>query len=408
MPTPETSFSARFLRKIKKIDSDQIESFLAQVLREKAFLEVIFDSITEGIIVAEGTTKVVFINEAARSLFGVTAAEVDGKPLDKILRTRVLLQLMEEFASSMRPIRHPRGVYTHTGRAASMPSPSSPSRTRRDSPRTRCGSSATARRPVARRRRNSRSRTWSRSRRSPPGVAHEVKNPLNSLNIHTQLMQKAVRELSKKLGEDATLKRLEKSAGVVLEEIARVARVVDDFIRAVRPVRPNFQRASINRVIESLAELLGPDCQSRGIELTLSLDPEVPQLLMDSEQIQQALLNILKNAMEAIEKPEGRIGVRTILRSDHVLVEVEDNGSGIPEEDRLRIFEPYHSTKFNGTGLGLMVVFRIVKAHRGAIGLSSELGDGTVFSIALPLDERPVRMLEAEVNPPLDGLDSTR
>jgi two-component system, sporulation sensor kinase E len=407
MPTPETSFSARFLRKIKKIDSDQIESFLAQVLREKAFLEVIFDSITEGIIVAEGTTKVVFINEAARSLFGVTAAEVDGKPLDKILRTRVLLQLMEEFASSMRPIRH-REVSIRTPARRVYAISVVPIENEEGlathsvwiiSDRTETRRQAEEKQQIE---------NMESLATLTAGVAHEVKNPLNSLNIHTQLMQKAVRELSKKLGEDATLKRLEKSAGVVLEEIARVARVVDDFIRAVRPVRPNFQRASINRVIESLAELLGPDCQSRGIELTLSLDPEVPQLLMDSEQIQQALLNILKNAMEAIEKPEGRIGVRTILRSDHVLVEVEDNGSGIPEEDRLRIFEPYHSTKFNGTGLGLMVVFRIVKAHRGAIGLSSELGDGTVFSIALPLDERPVRMLEAEVNPPLDGLDSTR
>jgi len=76
---------------------------------------------------------------------------------------------------------------------------------------------------------------------------------------------------------------------------------------------------------------------------------------------------------------------------------------GIPEEDRLKIFEPYHTTKFNGTGLGLMVVYRIIRAHRGALGLMSEVGQGTIFSIALPLDERPVRLLEAQVEPPLLG-----
>src|SRR5690606_24268365 len=152
----------------------------------------------------------------------------------------------------------------------------------------------------------------------------------------------------------------------------------------------------VNSLVETLADLVRPECKERRIELELDLDPAIPPFGLDPEQIYQALLNVVRNAIEAIDKPEGHLALRTHLRSDQVLIEVEDNGCGIPEESRLSIFEPYNTTKFNGTGLGLMVVFRIISAHGGAIGLDSEVGRGTVFRIALPLDERPVRLLAGE------------
>jgi signal transduction histidine kinase len=136
-----------------------------------------------------------------------------------------------------------------------------------------------------------------------------------------------------------------------------------------------------------------PECAARHIELVVDLEPTLPPLQIDPEQIHQALLNVVKNALEAIDKPDGVVAIRSILRGEAALIEVEDNGCGIAEADRLRIFEPYHTTKFNGTGLGLMVVLRIVTSHGGRLGIDSEVGRGTVFRIALPLDERPVRLL---------------
>lgn len=152
----------------------------------------------------------------------------------------------------------------------------------------------------------------------------------------------------------------------------------------------------MNEVVESVAELLRPECERRRIDLVLDLDAENPALSLDPEQAKQAVLNLAKNALEAIDKPAGRIVLRTVLRGDHLVVEVEDNGCGIAEDDRLRIFEPYHTTKFEGTGLGLMIVFRIVTAHGGEIGLDSELGEGATFRLAFPLHERPVRLLADE------------
>lgn len=399
----ESSFAGKFLRKIKKVDTEQVESFLAQILREKAFLEIILDSLTEGVIVAGQGTKVVFINETAKQLLGLTRTECIGTEIAALLKAKSLQEVAEEFYDTLEPVRQ-RTVTVRTPKVRHYAVTVIPIEND-DSILTHSVWIVSDRTEEERRAKEAQQVENMESLAVlTAGVAHEVKNPLNSLNIHAQLLAKGFRELEDRFGHDAKIDRLQKSTNVILEEIERLAHVVDDFIHAVRPVRPNFQKASLNRIVMNLAELFGPDCRERGIELTLTLDPDDPPLLIDPDQIHQALLNIVKNAMEAIEGPGGHLNIRTQTKSDHVLVEVEDNGCGIAEVDRLRIFEPYHTTKFSGSGLGLVLVFRIVKAHRGAIGLNSEVGVGTVFSIALPLDERPIRMLPAQVEPPLEGL----
>lgn len=399
-----SAFSAKFFSKIKKIDPEQLEGFIAQVLREKAFLEVVFNAISEGIIVSDAKRKVVFINDAAGSILNLDARAVAGRELDKLPLPAPLAELLREFRSSESPIRR-REVSLRTPlrrlfNISILPVADG------DGPATHTiliVNDCTAMHRAAEE--QQRIQSIESLAALTAGVAHEIKNPLNSLHIHTQLIHKAVDEIPRGVMPDDALDRLDKSASVLIDEIQRLARIVDSFTRAVRPVKPNLRKASVNHIVESLAELMAPECEERAIALTLDLDPEIPQILLDSEQIQQALLNIVKNAVEAIEGENGAVHIHTSLKSDHVLIEVEDNGIGIPEADRLRIFEPYHSTKFHGTGLGLMMVYRIVKAHHGAIALSSEEGIGTTFSIALPLDERPVRRLPSEVVPPLAHLD---
>lgn len=399
----ESSFAGKFLKKIKKVDTEQVEGFLAQILREKAFLEIILDSLTEGVVVAGQGTKVVFINETAKQLLGLTRTECLGKEIAALLKAKSLQEVAEEFYETLEPVRQ-RTVTVRTPKVRHYAVTVIPIEND-DAIMTHSVWIVSDRTEEERRAKEAQQVENMESLAVlTAGVAHEVKNPLNSLNIHAQLLAKGFRELQDRFGHDAKIERLQKSTHVILEEIERLAHVVDDFIHAVRPVRPNFQKTSLNRIVMNLAELFGPDCRERGIELTLTLDPDDPPLLIDADQIHQALLNVVKNAMEAIEGPGGRLNIRTQTKSDHVLVEVEDNGCGIAEDDRLRIFEPYHTTKFSGSGLGLVLVFRIVKAHRGAIGLNSEIGVGTVFSIALPLDERPIRMLPAQVEPPLEGL----
>lgn len=397
----DTTFASKFLQKIKKVDSEQLEQFLNQLLKEKSFLEAIYDSLTEGVLVAEQGKRVVFMNEAARRLLGLGSKEKTDRPLMELLRDPELAAIAREFHEFTDPIRQ-RDI------SISYPRPATYSVTvvpieNDDALATHAvwilGDRTEVRRQQAEK---ARIENMEAMATLTAGVAHEVKNPLNSLNIHAQLIRREAEQLSAEEVDGKTRERLDRSSRIMLEEIARLGRIVDDFLSAVRPVRPEINRKSLNAVVSSLAELVGPECRGKGIELTLDLDPEIPQLLIDSQQISQALLNILKNAMESIDKEEGQVRIRTRLRADHAVVEIHDNGCGIPDAERMRIFEPYHTTKFEGTGLGLMVVYRIISAHRGALGLQSRIGEGTVFSVALPIDERPVRMLEARVEPTIE------
>jgi two-component system, sporulation sensor kinase E len=402
----DNTFATKFLKRLKKVDAEQLEQFLQQLLKEKSFLETIYDSLTEGVLVVESDSRVVFINEAARRLLGIGGKGQVDRSLRELFRDEALRDALEEFITTGNPIRHRdiSVVYPRRATYALTAVPVENNKSLGSHSVWIIGDRTEIRRQQAEK---ARIENMESMAMLTAGVAHEVKNPLNSLNIHAQLVAREAEKMAAELPGRESPERLKRSSQVMLEEIGRLTRIVDDFITAVRPVRPDFRRNDINRVVDSLAGLVGPDCAARGIELVLDLDPEIPQLLMDSQQISQALLNIIKNAMEAIDKEEGRVKICTKLRSDHVLVEVHDNGCGIPEAEKLRIFEPYHTTKFDGTGLGLMVVYRIIRAHLGAVGLHSQEDEGTVFSVALPLDERPVRLLTATVEPTLEALETT-
>lgn len=390
-----SSFASKFISRIQRIDAPQIESFLTQILKEKDFQKFVLDSLQDGVLVADSEGRIVFANEAVHGLLGTGGGRrLIGQALQRLLKAKALLAILEEFetdriaidqrevrvrtpatriyAVSVVPVEGQRGMLTHSVWILSDQTEAH----RRAAERHQFESLRSLATLIA-------------------GIAHEIKNPLNSMTIHAQLVAKAAREYTHTCEETPELERLSRSTGVLLEEIDRLTHIVDQFIKAARPPKIEARATKINDVVTAVAELIHPECEERHIDLELDLDPGLPRVQIDPAQIQQAILNIAKNSMEAIDKPRGRLAFRTALRTDHLLIEIEDNGCGIPEENRLKIFEPYHTTKFDGSGLGLMVVFRIVSAHGGQIGLDSEVGVGTSFKIALPLDERPVRLLEA-------------
>ncbi len=391
----QSNFANKFISRLERIDPPQIESFLTQLVKEKDFQRAVFDSIQEAILVVDGELRLAFANEAARTLLGVDPRKAVGSRLGDIFKPRALKALAQEY------LEHPQARTNVEARAGSPPDrvftvsivPLDGGEGRHSHSVWIIGDRTSEYERIAEKRQFESIQSLATL---TAGIAHEIKNPLNSLNIHAQLIERSAAELAERgIGEEEAM-RLEKSTGVLLEEIARLTRIVDQFIKAARPPKLALRKGDLNSVVDDVAQLIGPECERRHIELEVDLDPLVPALEFDPEQIKQAILNLAKNAMEAIDKPEGRVSLRTCVAQDGVLVEIEDNGSGIPEEDRLRVFEPYHTTKFDGSGLGLMVVFRIVKAHRGVIGLDSAIGRGTVFRVALPLAEMPVRLLESE------------
>ena len=243
-------------------------------------------------------------------------------------------------------------------------------------------------------------------------VAHEIGNPLNALHIHLQLMEREVKKLKtgpasglsgNRRGQDRletgsiseTAIKLAQYLDVAKGEINRLDYIVTQFLQAIRPAPLQLKLVSLNGVVEKTLELLRPEIGNRGVTVKTKLPQDLAATPADATQLQQVLVNLVKNAVQAMTTG-GTLTLQTGETSDGVWVSVADTGGGIPQEQINRIFEPFYTTKKKGSGLGLMIVQRIVRAHGGRIELESNVGRGTTFRIWLPLHERKPRLLEAK------------
>jgi signal transduction histidine kinase len=241
-------------------------------------------------------------------------------------------------------------------------------------------------------------------------VAHEIGNPLNALSIHLQLLTKEVKKLSRPV-QDADRGRfgsrtakadpevaeiahkLEHYLDVATGEIRRLDYIVTQFLQAIRPSKPQMAPGSLNDVVRETLELLTPELNNRGLQLKEKIERRLPLAPLDANQMKQVLVNLIKNAMQAMTRG-GVLTLQTGSSSDWVWVSVADTGGGIAQDKINHIFEPFYTTKKKGTGLGLMIVQRIVHQHGGYIELESRVGQGTTFRVRLPVHERRPKLLE--------------
>ena len=218
------------------------------------------------------------------------------------------------------------------------------------------------------------------------GVAHEINNPLGSISIRIQLLEKLIRAAS----PDKTA--IDKHLSVVKEEMDRLKHIVVDFLFAVRPMDIQLLIEDPGPLIEEIADLVQPEADRKGIDVKVTIGNNLPRVLMDKRHIKQALLNLIQNAMAAM--PEGgSLGIDAEYVNDELRISVSDTGTGIPEELLTKIFEPYFTTKKSGTGLGLTITFKIIKEHAGDISLESKEGVGSIFTIHLPIPQKEKKSL---------------
>jgi len=226
------------------------------------------------------------------------------------------------------------------------------------------------------------------------GVAHEIGNPLNSLHIHLQLMERSVQ----KLHGDAKAE-LQQSIDIARSEVNRLDSIVTQFLRAIRPSRPQLRPESLNTIIEEAVRFFTPEIQDRDITVKQELRSDLPLLQLDRDQMKQAFYNVIKNSLEAMKR-HGTLHIRTDMDDTNVIVSFVDTGSGMSAGNLSRVFEPYFTTKPSGTGLGLLIVRRIVREHGGELSIESNEGEGLTLTIRLPYIEKRIRMLEAGESKP--------
>jgi len=230
------------------------------------------------------------------------------------------------------------------------------------------------------------------------GVAHEIKNPLASISIYLQLLNKKFEKLGCLDKEKA-----DKYLSVIGEEIDRLNSIVVDFLFAVKPLNINLRFEDINKLITNLVEFVKPELNDKKIKINIDLSKFLPKLEIDSALFRQATLNLINNSIYAIEqknspKFEGEISISTQQVGDNVQTIFSDNGCGMSNEQMSKIFEPYFTTKETGTGLGLTVFYKIVKEHKGEFSVQSEKNKGTSFLISFPVPSSERRKIESGIS----------
>ena len=211
------------------------------------------------------------------------------------------------------------------------------------------------------------------------GVAHEIGNPLNALALNIQMLERnpADRE----------------SIEICKSQIKRLDGIIRDFLAALRPTKPDLAPGSLADPIKDCLATMRGQLEERRIHVTLDVPASLPTVAIDRAQMMQVFFNILKNALEAM-KDGGSIAMSLSNDDDTVSVRIADSGAGMSPERLAHLFEPYRTSKENGSGLGLMITRRIVVDHGGTIDVESEIGAGTAFTVRLPRLERRVRELK--------------
>ncbi len=414
----KSSFLDKVLGRFGRLDTEGLQTVVQRLARERSFLETLFNTIEDGLLVVDEAGRIVYFNQAVTRFLGLQP-HAEGQPITNFI-PELEWQKIARFdaAGGQGVVRHEFEVHFPRPRflrlyAAPLDGQAA-------------GSAGVA--LILHDATEARQQTFEaiESERVQAltllaaSVAHEIGNPLNALHIHLQLLEREVRKLktaSEHAPPDSHLSRsrprsrttsLETEAGeiagkldqylaVAKGEINRLDYIVTQFLQAIRPTAPQLRPDSLNNVVRQTLELLQPELDNRGIQVKIRLARQLPATPIDPNQIQQVLVNLIKNAMQAMTKG-GVLSLQTGEGPDDVWVSVADTGGGIPQDRINRIFEPFYTTKEKGSGLGLMIVQRIVRAHGGRIDLESQVGRGTTFRIWLPLHERKPRLLEAPMH----------
>jgi len=381
-------FVKKALEKAPRIDKSQLESLLALVVAEHELYEASLHSLPSGFVVLDTTHRILFHNKAAERLIPFVPG-VDGseKPVWALLRDSDVAQFLRQALESDQTSLTREFVLD----AASGPRILSFALMPLVLEGRIQGSMLLVQDVTERKSRESRLRraeSLASLTTLAAGVAHEIKNPLGSMGIHIQLIQRAL-----KAGPTLDRTTLDHDLEVINEEINRLNGIVVDFLFAVRPMDTTLILGSLNKTIGDLAEFLGPELKQAGIHTTLDLDKGDDTVLMDERFLKQALLNLVKNSMHAMADG-GRLTFTTRRSADGLTLKLVDTGTGIPDEVLEKIFEPYFTTKDFGSGLGLTLVYKIVKEHGADIQVNSKVGQGTTVTIAFPPSHRTPALLD--------------
>ena len=394
MATKRHTSLDRVLGRLDTLDSVNLANLVQRLARERGLFEDIFNALQEGVLVINADGVIEYANAAAHRLIGLGDDMLAGETLWRLVPglrpslevafgdadggAAALPVVAREFTLTYPEPRTVR-LYMVPFRAAGRTAPQRFAVILNDITRDK----ATTAELLENERTSS-------ILLLAAGVAHELGNPLNALTIHLQLIARQL----KKLKVDKDTGSLADSIGICQEEVKRLDGIISNFLDAIRPQPPDLAETNLGEVLDEVLRFQQSEFADRGIAVEAETSADLPVVMADRNQLKQVFFNITKNAMEAMQ-PGGRLRIKTRADDDDVYLLFGDTGSGIKSEDLVRLFQPYHTTKPGGTGLGLMIVQRIMREHGGQVGLESKEGVGTIVTLQFPRKDRRVRMLQS-------------
>jgi PAS domain S-box-containing protein len=381
----------RVLGRLDTLDSVNLANLAQRLARERGQFEAIFNTIHEGILVISADGVIEYANAAASQLFGIGETELAGA---------TLWRLVPGLHPSLEASLPGGGAVPIVAREIELSYPQPRIIRLYITPFQVEGSREKSRRftviltDVTREKQTTERLIEDEKTSSvlllAAGVAHELGNPLNSLTIHLQLIARKLKKL--KAGREG--ESLAESIAVCQDEVKRLDGIITHFLEAIRPQPPDLAETNVVDVLDDVLRFQAGELRNRRIKVEAETQADLPVILADRNQLKQVFFNLISNAIEAME-PGGRLKIRSRADDDSVYLMFGDSGVGINQEDLMRLFQPYFTTKAGGHGLGLMLIQRIMRAHGGQVGIDSKEGVGTVVTLTFPQKNRRVRMLES-------------
>ena len=369
----------KLVSRLDHLDPEELRSVFMRLVSEKGLLQDVFDALRDGIILFDPAGQARFANRAAAAIYARPLRELLKTPFETLTGGTCLWDDLRNSGIAITrdlQVNYPEPRHYHFHMTPIAGGSEYLLLVRDDTEQHTRGLE------------NAEAEQMNLLSFVASAVAHEIGNPLNSLGLNLQLLQRKLAKLP-----EADAARLTPLLETALGEAQRLDTLLHQFLQSMRPTRLQRQPLNMNTLIEQVIETLDPEIAPRGISVHLELSDTLPDLSADSTQLFQALYNLIRNAYQSIPGDDGGIYIQTAYNDNDVRVVISDTGTGISHEVMGSMYEPFRTTKSKGNGLGLLIVRRILKDHGGTLGFASKPGTGTTVTITLPRADRVVRLL---------------
>lgn len=375
----------KVLGKLEGLDEVNLSNLVQRLARERKLLETVFDVIRDGILVLDEIGIITYSNQQGRRLIGLKEGPAEKVPLLRASPDLARSLGLDRLSDDSRPEVVVRETLIHYPekrflRVYAVPIEGALP----DSSLQKNAGMTVVLTDVTEEKINIEEQIENEKISSimdlAAGVAHELGNPLNSINIHLQVLQ---RSLARNLSGEEKSTKMNKSLQSCIKEVERLDSIIVHFLKAIRPVVPDFQEINLLEMIEEILHLKEKELSAKKINVQLEAGNREPKIDGDPEQIKQVFFNVIGNAIDAVSECS-EIRVILSFENEFIVVQIIDHGVGISKENISRVFEPYFTTKKRGNGIGMMIVHRTMRNHGGEVGIDSKHGSGTIVTLKFP------------------------